>query len=92
MNKEKIIKVMINFEEGYLFELLGNLKDSLIEWTDSQNTLTKSRLVDIILAVNGLSLFKDEKFRYQFIVSAEDKKLLKHLADLCNIEYDSDIQ
>lgn len=92
MNKEKIIKVMINFEEGYLFELLGNLKDSLIEWTDSQNTLTKSRLVDIILAVNGLSLFKDEKFRYQFIVSAEDKKLLKHLADLCNIKYDSDIQ
>lgn len=87
MNKDKLIRVMKNFEEEYLYKLLGDLKDSLIEWTDSQNILTKEKIIDIILAVNGLSLFNNEEFRYNFIVSIEDQNMLKHIAELCKYSY-----
>ena len=87
MNKDKLIRIMKNFEEEYLYKLLGDLKDSLIEWTDSQNILTKDKIIDIILAVNGLSLFNNEEFRYNFIVSVEDQKMLKHIAELCKYSY-----
>ena len=40
MSNEKLIKVMKNFDEEYLFALLGDLKDALIEWKDSKNILT----------------------------------------------------
>lgn len=92
MNKDRIIKVMKNFEEEYLFELLGNLKDSLVEWTDSENALTKSKIIDIILAVNGFSLFKEEKFRYKFIMATEDRNLLNHIANLCNLKFDNNME
>lgn len=87
MNKDKLVKVMKNFEEEYLYNLLGDLKDSLIEWTDAKNILTKEKIIDIILAVNGLSLFNKEDFRYNFIISSEDQKMLKHIAEICNFSY-----
>ena len=92
MDKEKMAKVMLNFEEEYLLSLLGDLRNLLIEWIDSKNSLTKSRIVDIILAINGFALFKDEKFRYKFIISIEDKNLLRRLSCLCNIKFDNDVQ
>lgn len=82
MSNEKLIKVMKNFDEEYLFALLGDLKDALIEWKDSKNILTKEKIIDIILAVYGLSLFKQEEFRYKFFLSMEDKLFLKHVAQL----------
>ena len=87
MNKDKLIRVMKNFEEEYLYRLLGDLKDSLIEWTDAENILTKEKIIDIILAVNGLSLFNKEDFKYNFIISSEDQKMLKHIAEICNYSY-----
>lgn len=84
MSNEKLIKVMKNFDEEYLFALLGDLKDALIEWKDSKNILTKEKIIDIILAVYGLSLFKQEEFRYKFFLSTEDKLFLKHVAQLYN--------
>lgn len=84
MSNEKLIKAMKNFDEEYLFALLGDLKDALIEWKDSKNILTKEKIIDIILAVYGLSLFKQEEFRYKFFLSTEDKLFLKHVAQLYN--------
>ena len=84
MSNEKLIKVMKNFDEEYLFALLGDLKDALIEWKDSKNILTKEKIIDIILAVYGLSLFKQEEFRYKFFISTEDKLFIKHVAQLYN--------
>ena len=87
MGNEKLIKVMKNFDEEYLFALLGDLKDALIEWKDSKNILTKEKIIDIILAVYGLSLFKQEEFRYRYFLSTEDKLFLKHVAQLYNYSF-----
>jgi len=87
MSNEKLIKVMKNFDEEYLFALLGDLKDALIEWKDSKNILTKEKIIDIILAVYGLSLFKQEEFRYRYFLSTEDKLFLKHVAQLYNYSF-----
>lgn len=87
MSNEKLINVMRNFDEEYLFALLGDLKDALIEWKDSKNILTKEKIIDIILAVYGLSLFKQEEFRYKFFLSTEDKLFLKHVAQLYNYSF-----
>lgn len=87
MSNEKLIKVMKNFDEEYLFALLGDLKDALIEWKDSKNILTKEKIIDIILAVYGLSLFKQEEFRYKYFLSTEDKLFLKHVAQLYNYSF-----
>lgn len=88
MNKDKLIRIMKNFEEEYLYKLLGDLKDSLIEWTNSKNLLTKEKIIEIILSVNGLYLFNNEEFRYNFIVSTEDQKMLKNIAEIYNYSYD----
>lgn len=87
MGNEKLIRVMKNFDEEYLFALLGDLKDALIEWKDSRNILTKEKTIDIILAVYGLSLFKQEEFRYKYFLSTEDKLFLKHVAQLYNYSF-----
>ena len=87
MNQEKITNVIKNFDENYLYSLLGDLKDSLIEWTNTHRRPTKKNLAEIIWAINGFSLFDQEDFRCNFILSNEDDSFLKKVAQLCDVNY-----
>lgn len=75
---------MLNFDEQYIDSLLGDLKDSLAEWSFGDNKLvTKKSKIEIIISINGVGLFNSEDFRYHFFVSLEDKQLIKYLVDNC---------
>ena len=81
MINEKMYMVMKNFSEDFLKELLGDLKDSLIEWSIDKDLVTKKNMIDIILSVNGLALLENSKFLYNFYLSMEDLKDLKRIAE-----------
>lgn len=71
---------MRNFDEVYLDDLLGELKDVLIEWRIGDSSLVlKQSKIDIILAKSGLTLFNDEKFRENFFLSIEPETIEKCL-------------
>lgn len=73
-------RVMLNFDEHALDILLKDLKDSLFEWSfEGHQLLTKKHKVEIIVSVNGVSLFADEGFREKFFSSIEDKTIFKNL-------------
>ena len=77
---------MRNLDEGYLYDLLGQLKESLVEWSFDGKALTlKQNLVDVIIAIKGLDLFNDESFRYNFLLATNDIKLIDKLCELTNI-------
>lgn len=77
---------MRNLDEGYLYDLLGQLKDSLVEWSFDGKSLTlKQNLVDVIIAIKGLDLFNDESFRYNFLLATNDIKLIDKLCELTNL-------
>ena len=77
---------MRNLDEGYLYDLLGQLKESLVEWSFDGKSLTlKQNLVDVIIAIKGLDLFNDESFRYNFLLATNDIKLIDKLCVLTNI-------
>ena len=77
---------MRNLDEGYLYNLLGQLKESLVEWSFDGKSLTlKQNLVDVIIAIKGLDLFNDESFRYNFLLATNDIKLIDKLCVLTNI-------
>ena len=79
-------KIMRNLDEGYLYDLLGQLKESLVEWSFDGKALTlKQNLVDVIIAIKGLDLFNDESFRYNFLLATNDIKLIDKLCVLTNI-------
>lgn len=79
-------KIMRNLDEGYLYNLLGQLKESLVEWSFDGKSLTlKQNLVDVIIAIKGLDLFNDESFRYNFLLATNDIKLIDKLCVLTNI-------
>lgn len=79
-------KIMRNLDEGYLYDLLGQLKESLVEWSFDGKALTlKQNLVDVIIAIKGLDLFNDESFRYNFLLATNDIKLIDKLCELTNI-------
>lgn len=79
-------KIMRNLDEGYLYDLLGQLKESLVEWSFDGKSLTlKQNLVDVIIAIKGLDLFNDESFRYNFLLATNDIKLIDKLCVLTNI-------
>ena len=55
---EKLSQTMRNLDEGYLFELLGELKPSLVEWSFDGKSLTlKQNLIDVIIAIIMLKIF-----------------------------------
>lgn len=85
MINQKMYMVMKNFSEDFLKELLGDLKDSLIEWSIDKDLVTKKNMIDIILSVNGLALLENPKFLYNFYLSMEDIKDLKHIAEAFGI-------
>lgn len=83
---EKLSQIMRNLDEGYLFELLGELRPSLVEWSFDGKSLTlKQNLIDVINAIKGLDLFGEESFRYNFLLATNDNNLLDNLCDLANI-------
>lgn len=83
---EKLSQTMRNLDEGYLFELLGELKSSLVEWSFDGKSLTlKQNLIDVIIAIKGLELFGEESFRYNFLLATNDNKLLDKLCCLAHI-------
>lgn len=86
MTYDKLSQIMRNLDEGYLYELLGALKNSLVEWSFDGKSLTlKQNLVDVIIAIKGLELFADETFRYNFFLATNDIKLIEKLCDISNI-------
>lgn len=86
MAYDKLSQIMRNLDEGYLYELLGELKNSLVEWSFDGKSLTlKQNLVDVIIAIKGLELFADETFRYNFFLATNDIKLIEKLCDISNI-------
>ena len=83
---EKLSQIMRNLDEGYLFELLGELRPSLVEWSFDGKSLTlKQNLIDVINAIKGLDLFGEESFMYNFLLATNDNNLLDNLCDLANI-------
>lgn len=80
MFKDKMYSVMKNFSEDFLFELLGDLKDSLLEWSIDRELVSKKNMIDIIISVYGVSLFTKSDFLYNFYVSMEDTNALKEIA------------
>lgn len=86
MIPNNLVKIMNNFSEQELKELLGDLNDSLIEWTIKGETITKKNKIEIIIGLYGLSLFENDDFRFNFIMSSEDKELLDKLSTLLSLE------
>lgn len=80
MISSKLVKIMSNFSEHFLKELLGDLNDSLIEWTVNGESMTKKNKIEIIIGVYGLSLFEKEDFRYNFVMAIEDDELINKLS------------
>lgn len=85
MISKNLIKIMNNFSEHNLKELLDDLNDVLIEWTVNGEFMTKKNKIEIIIGVYGLSLFERDDFRYNFIMSVEDKSFLDKLSLLLSI-------
>lgn len=88
---DKLSQVMRNLDEGYLYNLLGDLKNSLVEWSFDGKSLTlKQNLVDVIIAIKGLDLFSDEAFRYNFLLATNDIKLIDKLCNIVGISKGAD--
>ena len=87
MAYEKLAQIMRNFDEGYLYDLLGDLKNSLVEWSfDGKSLRLKQSLIDVILAVKGLDVFDQEKYRYNFFLSLNDIKTIYRLCNIAKIK------
>ena len=89
---DKLKETMRNFDEQFLKELLGDLKDSLIEWSIDKNMMTKSSMIEIILSVYGLNLFKNVNFRYKYFSSLDDIEIIKTFLEYADTAHDSDNQ
>ena len=85
MRFDKVKETMRNFDEQSLKELLGDLKDSLLEWSINRDMMTKGNMIEIILSVNGLNLFNDETFRYKFFCSLDKISVVKTFLERANI-------
>lgn len=91
MAYEKLAQIMRNFDEGYLYDLLGDLKNSLAEWSfDGKSLRLKQSLIDVILAVKGLDVFDQEKYRYIFFLSLNDIKIIYKLCNIAKIKRNDD--
>lgn len=90
MGLEKINEVMMNFDESYIQDLLGDLKNSLIEWSIDREMVTKKNMIDIIVSVNGLKLFLNPEFRYRYFLSFEKVSVLKNMAKTMTFNQDKE--
>ncbi len=85
MNFDRLKETMRNFDEQFLKELLGNLKDSLLEWSINKDMMTKNNMIEIILSVNGLELFKNEVFRYKYFCSLDNINVLETFLEYAGV-------
>lgn len=93
MRVDRIANVVNNFDEVELYELLGDLKDSLLEWTFNNENITKRKIIDIIISINGINLFFNNDFRYKYFLALdfgkkEECQLLKKLYSFFKISND----
>jgi len=74
---------MHNFSLEQLKDFLGrNIVDSIIEWTpDDQTLFTKAKLIDMILTVHGINIFKNNDFR-KALISAFPRDVIYSFKDL----------
>ncbi len=85
MKYDKLKETMRNFDEQSLKKLLGDLKESLLEWSINKDMMTKGNMIEIIISVNGLNLFKDETFRFKFFSSIEKVSVVKTFLEKAQI-------
>ena len=88
MAYEKLAQIMRNFDEGDLYDLLGDLKNSLVEWSfDGKSLKLKQNIIDVVLAVKGLDLFTEESFRYKFFLSLNDIQIIHNMCDIAKVTH-----
>lgn len=87
---EKLSKTMRNFDEYDLKNFLGDLKDSLIEWQVGEDGINKQEIIDIIIATEGINLFKDSKFKWfrEYFYLCSDVKDLETYCEKAGISFD----
>lgn len=77
MNLVKLKETMRNFDEQFLKDLLEDLQDALLEWSIDRNMMTKNSMIEIIVSVYGLNLFKNNDFRYRYFCALDKISVLK---------------
>lgn len=67
MDYIKFKEILSKFSKKEIIDLLGEkIYNSIIEWNDSEEAHTQSSLVNILVSIYGLSLFKNKDFRKSF--------------------------
>lgn len=89
---EKLKETMRNFDEQFLRDLLGDLKDSLIEWSINRNMMTKNNMIEIIISVYGLDLFKRNDFRFKYFSSLDNITIIKIFLECAGIVLNTEDQ
>lgn len=69
--------MMLSFADDELRDYLGeDIIKALIEWKNENEVLfTKSRLSEMIISINGLSILKDQEFRRKLLRDFEKEKI-----------------
>lgn len=82
----KYLKYMYKFGVTDLKEYLGNdIVDTLIEWfPNSDNLLTRERLITMIDSIHGMNILRNRKFRYDLLQSMSPKEIYT-IRDYCLI-------
>ena len=84
MNDEMLRKHMKSFPMEKLKDFLGrDLVDSLIEWDAGKGpAMTKAKLVDMILNIYGISIFKNREFREELLRTMKSEEILDFRGEL----------
>lgn len=87
---EKLSKTMRNFDEFDLKNFLGDLKNSLIEWQVGDDGINKQEIIDILIATEGINLFKDSKFKgfKEYFYLCSDIKDLRIYCEKAGVVFD----
>lgn len=89
---DKLKETMRNFDEQFLKDLLGDLKESLIEWSINKNMMTKNNMIEIVISVYGLNLFKKDDFRFKYFCSLDNITIVKTFLERAGIVLNTDDQ
>ena len=92
MNLSKMKETMRNFDEQFLKELLGDLKEALLEWSINKDMMTKNNMIEVILSVSGLKLFDNYEFRRKFFYSIDRLEIVKTFLEKGGIIIETDEQ
>lgn len=87
MQIEKLESIMTNFSNDIIEDILIQLgiKNGIAEWNfEGRSSLSKKDKIKIIVAIKGLDLFNEKKFRLNFFLAFEDRSALKKMLELTN--------